>query len=112
METLEQQTFLSLEEESRCSQPAYLANPLPWPGSERAKAMTVGSGRQCSTLLDQSNPLGAFSKILMESSVWGNSLECCHIWNRLDTRFGLSAFQLVRWEQVTSDIECSLLPTP
>jgi len=82
------------------------------PGSAEALRMTVGSGRQCSMWLEQSSPLGAFSKILLASSRWANSMEYCYVWNRLDTRFGLSAFQLTRLGLNTSDTESSLLGTP
>jgi hypothetical protein len=99
------------QEEFAFCQQGFHAKLQVWPASEEAQAMTVGSGRQLSMLLDSSSPLGAYSKILMEFSAWGNSLECCHVWERLDTRFELSAFQLARWEQDTSDTGCSLLPT-
>ena len=69
-------------------------NQHPLPGSEKARTMTVGSGTQCLMLLDLSSPLGAFSRILLASSHWTNSEEFCYVWNRLDTRFALSAFQL------------------
>jgi hypothetical protein len=74
--------------------------------------MTVGSGRQLSMLLNVSSPLGAFSKILLESSHWASSEEYCYVWNRLDTKFGLSAFQLTPWGQNTGDSGCSLWRTP
>jgi hypothetical protein len=90
----------------------YRASPRVLPGSDEARAITVGSGRQLSKLLDQSSPLGAFSKILLESSVWTNSTEYCYVWDRLDTPFGLSAFQLTPLGQSTCDSEFSLWPTP
>jgi site-specific DNA-cytosine methylase len=63
-------------------------------------------------LLNQSSPLGAFSKILLEFSHWTNSEEYCYVWNRLDTRFALSAFQLTPLEQSTGGSEYSLWRTP
>ena len=87
-------------------------NQHPLPGSEKARTMTVGSGTQCSMLLDLSSPLGAFSRILLASSHWTNSEEFCYVWNRLDTRFVLSAFQLTPLAQSTCDNGCSLLGTP
>jgi hypothetical protein len=63
-------------------------------------------------LLDVSSPIGAFSKILLGSSRWGNSMEYCYAWGRLNTKFGLSAFQLTPWEQSTGDNGCSLWQTP
>jgi len=110
-ETSQEPIFPYFEDELTFLVPVSLVSPRVLPGSEEARAMTVGSGRQLAMLLNQSSPLGAFSKILMESSAWGNSLECCHVWELLDTRFELSAFQLRRWEQDISDTGCSLLPT-
>jgi hypothetical protein len=74
--------------------------------------MTVGSGRQCSMLFETSSPLGRFSKILLESSAWTSSEEYCHVWNRLDTKFALSAFQLTPLGQSTEDSGCSLWRSP
>jgi hypothetical protein len=73
--------------------------------------MTVGSGRQSSMLLEQSSPLGCCSKILLESSLWTSSAEYSYVWNRLDTRFGLSAFQLTPLGLNTDDSGSSLWPT-
>jgi hypothetical protein len=74
--------------------------------------MTAGSGRQCSMWLSESSPLGAFSKILLGSSHWGSSREYCYVWNRLDTKFALSAFQLTPLGQSTLDTGYSLWRTP
>src|SRR4029077_3461621 len=111
METYEEQIFPLFEDESLCSVQACLASRVPWPGSGGARRMTVGSGTQCSMLLETSNPLGAFSRILLESSAWGNSMEYCYVWGRLDTRFALSAFQLTPLGQSTDDSGCSLWQT-
>ena len=73
--------------------------------------MIAGSGRQCSMWLDLSSPLGAFSRILLESSLWTGSQEYCYVWERLDTRFGCSAFQLTPLGQSTDESESSLWPT-
>ena len=94
METYEEQIFPGFEGELMSSVPVSPVNQHPLPGSEKARTMTVGSGTQCLMLLDLSSPLGAFSKILLESSHWTNSEEFSYVWNRLDTRFALSAFQL------------------
>src|SRR5271166_1663039 len=102
METCEQQNFRGFEDESRLSQQASRANQRVLPGSDEARKMTVGSGRQLSMLLDSSNPLGAFSRILLESSAFGNSMECCYVWEIWDTRLDCSAFRLRRLEQDTS----------
>src|SRR5215469_2563209 len=111
METSEQPILVGFEAASLCSQPECPASLRVWPGSGEAAKMTVGSGRQCSMLLSESSPLGVFSKILLGSSRWANSTESCYAWQRLDTRFALSAFQLQRLEPTTSDTESSLWPT-
>jgi hypothetical protein len=112
METLEQQIFPDwLEQLQSCPQ-EYPASQVPLPGSAEARMMTAGSGRQCSMLFEESNPLGYCSKILLESSAWTSSQEYCYVWERLDTRFGLSAFQLTPLEQSTDDNGSSLLGTP
>src|ERR1700756_2898796 len=112
MEISEQPIFPSFEDGLRSCPPAYPASLRVLPGSAEARAMTAGSGRQCSMLLDQSSPLGAFSRILLESLLWTNSAEYCYVWNRLDTRFALSAFQLMLSGQSTEDSGCSLWRTP
>jgi hypothetical protein len=90
----------------------YRASPRVLPGSDEARAITVGSGRQLSKLLDQSSPLGVFSRTLLASLAWTNSEEYCYVWQILDTPFGLSAFQLTQLGQSTCDTESSLWPTP
>jgi|SRR5262252_5238361 len=112
MATLEEQTLLAFEAGLMSCPPAYPASPRAWLESDAAVAMTVGSGRQCSMLLNESGPLGAFSKILLASSHWTNSEEYCYVWNRLDTRFALSAFRLTPLGQSTDENECSLWRTP
>ena len=112
METYEEQILAGFEELSTSYPPAYPASRQAWPGSEEARRMTVGSGRQCSMWLDQSRPLGAFSRILLGSSHWGNSMEYCYVWERLDTKFELSAFQLTALGPSTDDNGCSLWRTP
>lgn len=112
METLEEQILPGLEEQLMSSRPEFPASRRVWPGSEEARRMTAGSGRQCSMWLALSDPLGLFSKILLGSSHWGNSMEFCYVWGRLDTRYGLSAFQLTPWEQSTDGSGSSLWQTP
>jgi hypothetical protein len=112
METYEPQTFPSFKDESLYSAQASRASQVPLPASEKAVKMTAGSGTQCSMWLNESSPLGAFSRILLGSSAWTNSEEFCYVWNRLDTRFGLSAFQLTPLAQSTEGSESSLWRTP
>jgi hypothetical protein len=112
METLEQQIFPDwLEQLQSCPQ-GYPASRVPLPGSDEARRMTAGSGKQCSMLFDQLTPLGAFSRILLESSHWTSSEQYCYVWERLDTRFALSAFQLTPLGQSTEDNGSSLWRTP
>jgi hypothetical protein len=112
MEISEEPTFPGFEDGLRSCPQAYPASQPPLPGSAEAAKMTAGSGRQCSMLLDSLSPLGAFSKILLESSLWTNSEEYCYVWNRLDTKFALSAFQLTPLGLSTDDNGCSLWQTP
>jgi hypothetical protein len=112
MATYEDQILASFEEQSMSCRQACPVSQQASPGSDEAKRMTVGSGRQCSMLLESSSPLGAFSRILLESSHWTNSQEYCYVWNRLDTRFALSAFQLTPLGQSTEGSGCSLWRTP
>ena len=112
MAIYEQQTFPICEDTSACSPQVYPARRPPWPGSAEARAMTVGSGRQCSMWLRASDQLGAFSKILMESSLWANSQEYCYVWQRLDTKFACSAFRLTQLGPNTCDTGFSLYVTP
>jgi hypothetical protein len=112
METCEHQISLSFEGELLCSAQGCHASQVPLPGRAEEKQMTVGSGQQCSMLLNQSSPLGVFSKILLGSSRWTSSEEFSYVWNRLDTRFALSAFQLTPLGQSIEGNECSLWRTP
>jgi hypothetical protein len=111
METSEEPTFPGFEDALQSCQPAFPASQAPLPGSEEAAKMTVGSGRQLSMLLDVSSPLGAFSRILLESSLWTSSAQFCYVWNRLDTKFALSAFQLTPLGLSTEGSGCSLWRT-
>jgi hypothetical protein len=112
METYEEQILAGFEEQSMCSAQEYPVSQRVLPGSAEARAMSVGSGRQCSMWLSESDPLGAFSRILLESLHWTNSEEYCYVWERLDTRFALSAFQLTPLGQSTEDNGCSLWRSP
>ena len=112
METCETPIFPIFEAMLQCSVPAFPASRPLLPGSDAARVTTVGSGRQCSMLFEQSTPIGCCSRILLESSLWTSSMEYCYVWNRLDTRSGFSAFRLTRSGQNISDTESLLWPTP
>jgi hypothetical protein len=113
METYEQQIFPIFADTSQYCPQESLASQRVLPGSDEAARMTVGSGRQCSMLLKSSSPIGQFSKILLESSLWTKSQEYTYVWNRSDTKLlRHSLFQLTPLGQSTEDSESSLLPTP
>jgi hypothetical protein len=63
-------------------------------------------------LLDESSPLGAFSKILLASPLFTHSEEFCYVWEIWDTRLDCSAFQLTVLGQNIGDSGCSLWRTP
>jgi hypothetical protein len=112
-ETFDRPQTLSLfADESQFYQQESPASQLVLPGSEKAQQMTVGSGRQLSMLLSESDPLGVFSRTLLASSAWTNSEEYCYVWQILDTPFGLSAFQLTQLGQSTEETGVSLWRTP
>jgi len=110
METCDEPIFPTFEDELQFSQQASHASQPPLPGSASGKEITVGSGRQCSMLLNASDPFTVFSRTLMESSAWTSSEEYCYVWEHLDTRFGCSGFQLTQLEQSIEGTECSLPP--
>lgn len=55
---------------SRSCQEVSPVSPSLQPGSERARMMTVISGRRCCESLDLSNPAGLLLKTFMESPAW------------------------------------------
>jgi hypothetical protein len=113
METCDTSIFPIFEDTSQFSQQASPVSQSPLPGSEKALAMTVGSGRQCSMLLGLSSPVGVFSKILLESSLWTKSQEFIYVWNRSDTKLPRhSLFRLMPLGQSTDESESLLWRTP
>ncbi len=95
---------MSLPEASRASR-------FPTPGSDEARRMTVSSGRQCSTLLDDSSPLSSLVKTCLLSSEW-SSTDVCLIWKA--SAFGRSRllFQLVPQIDQLSANGFSFWPNP
>jgi hypothetical protein len=112
MEISEQQIFPTLEAELTFLAPASPVSRRVWPGNEEARSMTVGSGRQLSMLLDSSSPLGACSKILLESSQWASSEEFCYVWQLWDTGLPFGAYQLTPLALNTEDNGSLLWQTP
>src|SRR5690606_3214887 len=110
--------------------------------SEKARKMTVTSGRRCSELLTKSDPVGLLVKTLLASSVWYNprltkltwkakpiykgkstvklykstnnmlSRQFVRILNTSDTPSNRLLFQLVPSVRRTEEIGYGLLPTP
>ena len=87
------------------------ASLLVWPGSDRAKAMTVGSGRKWSMLLTESSRIGCWLKMCLESSGW-NSTNVWLTWKTLDTPRKRLLFQLVPSMPRIDEAEFGLWPTP
>ena len=90
---------------------AFRASRFPSPGSAEARAMTATSGRQCATLLDESDPLGCLVRTCLESSAW-NSTECLLTWRALAIGSNRLLFRLVPSMPSTEGIESGLWPTP
>jgi len=55
----------------------------PAPGSKEARQMTAGSGRKLCAYLAKCDPLGRFSRIVLESETWA-STDCLLLWRRRD----------------------------
>ena len=81
------------------------------PGSERARMMTVISGRKCAELYGNYSPLGSLVRMCLESSIW-HSTRCLLTWKRKDTKSRRSLFQLAVWTPRTEETESQFWPTP
>jgi len=94
---------------------SYLASLLPAPASSEERKMTAGSGRRLCGCLKPSDPLGPFSRILLESETWA-SLEFCLKWKLKTTQCGCLVFQLVPSTRRTGGNDTGLFashwPTP
>lgn len=80
------------------------------PGSEKARTMTVTSGRRWFALLKNSGPVGLLAKMLLESSIW-RSTRCCLTWKIRGTPHGRLLFQLAPSTPRTGATGYALLPT-
>ena len=87
------------------------ASPSVLPGSDRARAMTAGSGAKLCALLKSSSPLGVFSRILLESSRWA-STEYWLTWKVSATPQGRLRFRLVPSTPRTSGNGCGSWRSP
>jgi len=80
------------------------------PGSERARQMTVISGRKCIDLLKLSGRDGSLPRTLLGTSAWGSTM-CWLTWKDRVTPAGRLLFQLVPSMPDTAEIESGLWPT-
>ena len=81
------------------------------PGSEKAKMMTVISGRKCSELYGNSGPLGSLVRMCLESSIW-HSTRCYLTWKTKATPLNRLLFRLAVSMPRTEETGCALWPTP
>jgi len=87
------------------------ASRFPSPGSKEARMMTVTSGRKCSELYENSDPLGCLVRMCLESSIW-HSTRCLLTWKTKDTPARRSLFRLVASTPRTDATELPFWPTP
>ena len=88
-----------------------LASLSVLPGSERAKMMTVTSGRRCCELYGNSGPLGSLVKMCLVSSIW-HSTRCYLTWKTKATPLNRLLFRLAASMPHIEGIESQLWPTP
>lgn len=77
------------------------------PGSKEARAMTVGSGEKLARSLLPSDPLGDFSRILLESETWA-SPEFYLTWKHKATRQGCLVWELAPSAPRTGECDTGL----
>jgi len=87
-----------------------LASLLVLPGSEKARKMTVTSGRKLLEYSRRSDPVGLLARMLLGTSVWG-STTCYLTWKAKVTKQSRLYFQLVPSTPRTDETGCSLWPT-
>ncbi len=87
------------------------ASLFPMPGSAKAIKMTAISGQRCLRLLKPSDPLGAFSKMLLVTFQWA-STKCFLTWKVKGTPQGHTLFQLAPLMPHTDGIGSGLWQTP
>jgi len=81
------------------------------PGSERARRMTVTSGRRCAALLTNCGPLGSLLRTCLESEQL-SSTRCYLTWKPWATPLGRLLFRLVPSTPRTGGNGSGLWPTP
>lgn len=90
---------------------ASLASHTVLPGSEKARQMTVTSGRNIAALLTLSGPLGSLVKMCLESEQLF-STRCYLTWKTSATPGGRLVFRLAPSMPSTGANEFSFWPTP
>ena len=81
------------------------------PGSERARMMTVTSGRKCAESYGNFGPLGSLVRMCLESSIW-HSTRCLLTWKTKATPLNRLLFRLVVSTHRTKESGCAFWPTP
>ena len=89
----------------------FLASHTVQPGSEKARQMTVISGRNIAALLTNADPLGLLVKMCLESEL-PFSTRCYLTWRVWDTPQSRLIFRLQVSMPRTKENVSSLLPTP
>lgn len=84
------------------------ANRSVVPGSDKARKMTVTSGRKCLESCGSSDPLGCLERMLLESSTWNSNLVVL-TWKVKVIPSGRSLFQLAVSVPGTGETGCSSL---
>ena len=87
-----------------------LASHIVTPGSEKARAMTVRSGRKCIESYAKYSPLGSLLRTLLASSHW-NSTACFLTWKVEATPAKRLLFRLQESEPSTDEHVSGSLPT-
>lgn len=98
-------------EKSRSCQAGFPVSRSPLPDSVEARQMTATSGRKCSELLPNLDPVGCLVKMLLESSIWRSTRRYL-TWKAKATPQGRLYFQLAVSVPHIEGIGYSLLPTP
>ena len=108
--------FQTQTQDEQSSQRATLANHFHLPGSAEALKMTDISGRTFFPLFKPNNPLGAFSKMCLGTSLWA-STKCYLTWKvkpiTQSKHFILELFpSMPRTEECASSSSPEMWPTP
>ena len=89
----------------------FLASHTVLPGSEKARQMTVTSGRNIAALLPNSGPLGCLLRTCLESERL-SSTRCYLTWKVWTTPLGRLLFRLLPSTPRTEETGSGLWPTP